>query len=101
MSPAGSPLPHLPALDLARLLRHLRPHGSVCACQRGRGRSDEAPGGQQQGGTAGGDGGEEGEGGEKRAGGGQSTAQHRVCGLGLRAGRTCPGACLYFCMRVS
>lgn len=66
MPPSRPPLPQLPAPDLTRLLRHLRPHGSVCARQRGRGRPDEAPGGEQQGGAAGGDGGEEGEGGGRR-----------------------------------
>lgn len=93
VSPTGTPLPHLPAPDLSCLFRHLRPDGSVCAGQRGCSCSDEAPGGQQQGGTAGGDGGEDGEGRNKGEGGGQPTSQYRVCGrrLGAKCGHTCPG----------
>lgn len=94
MSPTGSPLPLLPALYLPRLLRHLRPNGSIRAGQRGRSRSDEAPGGEQQGGSAGGDGGEEGERGAEGEGGGQPTPQHCIHGwrLGAKWGDTCPGA---------
>lgn len=93
--PPGSPLPLLPAPDLPRLLRHLRPDGSVRAGQRGRGRADEAPGGEQQGGAAGGDGGEEGAGGAAGARGGQPAPQRRVSGRrrGAERRRTWPGAC--------
>lgn len=90
VSPAGSPLPHLPSPDLSRLLCHLRPDCSVRAGQCGRGRSDEAPGGQQQGGAAGGDGGRGREEGER---GGQPTPQHGFCGRrpGAKFGHTCAG----------
>lgn len=90
---AGSALPHLPAPDLSRLLRHLRPDGSVRAGQRGCSCSDEAPGGEQQGGAAGGDGREEGERGEEGEGGGQPTPQHRIFERrpGAERGHTCSG----------
>lgn len=90
VSPAGTPLPHLPSPDLSHLLCHLRPNCPVRAGQRGRGRSDEAPGGQQQGGTAGGDGGEGREEGER---GGQPTPQHGDCGQrpGAERGHTRAG----------
>lgn len=90
---AGPPLPQLPPHHLSGLLCHLRPDGPVRAGQRGRGRPHEAPGGQQQGGAAGGDGGEGGEGGEEGERGGQQTAQHGVRGrrAGAELGRTCAG----------
>lgn len=77
LSPTGPPLSLLPATDLSHLLRHVRPDGPVRTGQRCRSCSDEAPGGEQQGGAAGGVGGEKGEGGE---GGGQPASQYRVCG---------------------
>lgn len=90
----GPPLPHLPALHLSRLLRHLRPDGSVRAGECGRGCFDEASGGEQQGGTAGGDGGAEGEGGEEgEGGGGKQASEHRVpeWSAGAELGCTCSG----------
>lgn len=88
VSPSGSPLPHLPSLHLSYLLCHLRAHCSVRTSQCGRGRPHEAPGGQQQGGPAGGDGGESR---DETEGGGQPTPHCGICGwrLGVKHGSTC------------
>lgn len=49
MSRRGPPLSHLPATGVPIVLCHLRAHGPVCAGERGGGRVDETPGGEQQG----------------------------------------------------
>lgn len=88
-----TPLSLIPALNLPRLLCYLCPHGSVCACQCGGCCSHEAPGREQQGGTAGGDGGEEGERGAEGEGRGQPAPQHCIRGQrpGADIGHTQPG----------
>lgn len=49
VSRGGPPLSHLPAPGVPVVLCHLRAHGPVCAGERGGGRVDETPGGEQQG----------------------------------------------------
>lgn len=90
VSPSGSPLPHLPSLHLACLLCHLCAHCSVRTRQCGCGSPDEAPGGQQQGGPAGG---ARGESRDEREGRGQPTPHCGICGrrLGDEHGSTCTG----------